>query len=95
MHCDNTKNLTISFKLNFLNLFTKIKLEHFFLNFYYNIVLENEFYLQFITLENRDERSRLVPVLDTILKLSPEETHKLNSIVTDAENGGMIFYFIE
>ncbi|KAJ8682709.1 hypothetical protein QAD02_018501 [Eretmocerus hayati] len=38
---------------------------------------------KFVTLENRDERSRLVPVLDTILKLSPEETHKLNEIVSD------------
>ncbi|XP_058791903.1 GRIP and coiled-coil domain-containing protein 2 [Phymastichus coffea] len=37
---------------------------------------------KFCTLENRDERSRLVPVLDTILKLSPEETHKLNEIVS-------------
>ncbi|KAL7287628.1 hypothetical protein TKK_0018273 [Trichogramma kaykai] len=43
---------------------------------------------KFCTLENRDERSRLVPVLDTILKLSPEETHKLNEIVSTT--GGVI-----
>lgn len=35
---------------------------------------------QFITLKNGDERSRLIPVLNTILKLSPEETHQLNQI---------------
>lgn len=49
--------------------------------------LKNCINLQFVTLENRDERSRLVPVLDTILKLSPEETHKLNEIVS-ATGGG-------
>lgn len=38
------------------------------------------FYLQFITLNNGDERLRLVPVLNTILKLSPEETNKLNLV---------------
>ncbi|GJQ67329.1 hypothetical protein Trydic_g8228 [Trypoxylus dichotomus] len=35
---------------------------------------------KFITLGNGDERSRLVPVLNTILKLSPEETQKLNNV---------------
>ncbi|XP_014211833.1 GRIP and coiled-coil domain-containing protein 2 [Copidosoma floridanum] len=35
---------------------------------------------KFVTLENRDERSRLVPVLDTILKLTPEETQKLKKL---------------
>lgn len=33
-----------------------------------------------MTLSSGDERSRLVPVLNTILKLSPEETHKLNLV---------------
>lgn len=35
---------------------------------------------QFVTLASGDERSRLVPVLNTILKLSPEETQKLNNV---------------
>ncbi|KAG8042105.1 hypothetical protein G9C98_000096 [Cotesia typhae] len=34
----------------------------------------------FITLKNGDERSRLIPVLNTILKLSPEEIHQLNQV---------------
>ncbi|CAD6221227.1 GSCOCG00005100001-RA-CDS [Cotesia congregata] len=36
--------------------------------------------IKFITLKNGDERSRLIPVLNTILKLSPEETHQLNQV---------------
>ncbi|KAJ8951834.1 hypothetical protein NQ318_019809 [Aromia moschata] len=35
---------------------------------------------KFVTLSSGDERTRLVPVLNTILKLSPEETHKLNLV---------------
>ncbi|XP_012278063.1 GRIP and coiled-coil domain-containing protein 2 [Orussus abietinus] len=35
---------------------------------------------KFVTLKNGDERSRLIPVLNTILKLSPEETQKLNAV---------------
>ncbi|XP_046743878.1 GRIP and coiled-coil domain-containing protein 2-like [Diprion similis] len=35
---------------------------------------------KFITLKNGDERSHLIPVLNTILKLSPEETQKLNAV---------------
>nr|XP_014270210.1 GRIP and coiled-coil domain-containing protein 2 [Halyomorpha halys] len=35
---------------------------------------------KFVTLPNGDERSRLVPVLDTLLKFSPEETHKLGLV---------------
>ncbi|XP_017776721.1 PREDICTED: GRIP and coiled-coil domain-containing protein 2 [Nicrophorus vespilloides] len=35
---------------------------------------------KFITLSNGDERQRLVPVLNTILKLSPDETQKLNMV---------------
>lgn len=41
--------------------------------------------MQFVTLNSGDERSRLVPVLNTILKLSPEETQRLN-IVAKGEN---------
>ncbi|XP_050307589.1 GRIP and coiled-coil domain-containing protein 2-like [Anthonomus grandis grandis] len=35
---------------------------------------------KFVTLHNGDEKSRLVPVLNTILKLSPEETQKLSTV---------------
>ncbi|XP_033213498.1 GRIP and coiled-coil domain-containing protein 2-like isoform X2 [Belonocnema kinseyi] len=35
---------------------------------------------KFVTLKNGDERSHLIPVLTTILKLSPDETQKLNSV---------------
>ncbi|XP_069676250.1 GRIP and coiled-coil domain-containing protein 2-like isoform X5 [Periplaneta americana] len=41
--------------------------------------------LKFVTLQGGDERSRLVPVLNTILKLSPEETNQLNIV---AKAGG-------
>lgn len=37
-------------------------------------------FLQFVTLNSGDERTRLVPVLNTILKLSPEETQKLTMV---------------
>lgn len=37
-------------------------------------------YLQFLTLKESDEKIRLVPVLNTILKLSPDETNKLQSV---------------
>ncbi|KAF7992571.1 hypothetical protein HCN44_004915 [Aphidius gifuensis] len=36
--------------------------------------------IKFVTLKNGDERSRLIPVLNTILKLSPEETNQLNQV---------------
>ncbi|XP_066261559.1 GRIP and coiled-coil domain-containing protein 2-like [Euwallacea similis] len=36
--------------------------------------------IKFVTLSSGDERTRLVPVLNTILKLSPEETQKLAMI---------------
>ncbi|XP_063223773.1 GRIP and coiled-coil domain-containing protein 2-like isoform X2 [Bacillus rossius redtenbacheri] len=36
--------------------------------------------VKFVTLQNGDERSRLVPVLNTILKLSPEETSQLAQV---------------
>jgi len=36
--------------------------------------------LKFITLQSGDERARLVPVLNTILKFSPEELQQLNTV---------------
>ncbi|XP_053679399.1 GRIP and coiled-coil domain-containing protein 2 [Anopheles nili] len=42
---------------------------------------------KFITLNNGDERSRLVPVLNTILKLSPEETQKLQNVANGSDAG--------
>ncbi|CAG9858739.1 unnamed protein product [Phyllotreta striolata] len=42
---------------------------------------------KFITLNSCDERSRLVPVLNTILKLSPEETKLLNSVAAGGAQG--------
>ncbi|PSN47728.1 hypothetical protein C0J52_04605 [Blattella germanica] len=47
--------------------------------------------LKFVTLQGGDERSRLVPVLNTILKLSPEETNQLNIVAKggpDLQSGG-------
>ncbi|CAH1406506.1 unnamed protein product [Nezara viridula] len=43
---------------------------------------------KFVTLPNGDERSRLVPVLDTLLKFSPEETHKLCSVAKGEAQAG-------
>ncbi|XP_041767354.1 GRIP and coiled-coil domain-containing protein 2-like isoform X1 [Anopheles merus] len=40
---------------------------------------------KFVTLSNGDERSRLVPVLNTILKLSPEETQKLQNVAKGSD----------
>ncbi|XP_034948784.1 GRIP and coiled-coil domain-containing protein 2-like [Chelonus insularis] len=53
-----------------------VEREHHANNFEYlkNVVLK------FIILKNGDERSRLIPVLNTILKLSPEETQQLNQV---------------
>ncbi|GLV39034.1 GRIP and coiled-coil domain containing 185 kDa [Carabus blaptoides fortunei] len=36
---------------------------------------------EFLTTNNGDERLHLVPVLNTILKLSPEESQKLNAVI--------------
>ncbi|CAH0557109.1 unnamed protein product [Brassicogethes aeneus] len=41
---------------------------------------------KFVTLNSGDERTRLIPVLNTILKLSPEETQKL-SLVAKGDPG--------
>ncbi|XP_052891679.1 GRIP and coiled-coil domain-containing protein 2 [Anopheles moucheti] len=43
---------------------------------------------KFVTLSNGDERSRLVPVLNTILKLSPEETQKLQNVAKGSDANG-------
>lgn len=40
----------------------------------------NPFHTQFITLSNTDERQRLVPVLNTILRLSRSEMEMLNCV---------------
>lgn len=42
---------------------------------------------KFLTLNSGDEKSRLVPVLNTILRLSPEETQKLNNVAKGSEGG--------
>uniref|UniRef100_A0A1Y1K9N7 GRIP domain-containing protein n=1 Tax=Photinus pyralis TaxID=7054 RepID=A0A1Y1K9N7_PHOPY len=48
---------------------------------------------KFATLSSGDERSRLVPVLNTILKFSPEEIHKLNLVArSDFGNRGWTNY---
>ncbi|XP_039431092.1 GRIP and coiled-coil domain-containing protein 2 [Culex pipiens pallens] len=42
---------------------------------------------KFLTLNSGDEKSRLVPVLNTILRLSPDETQKLNNVAKGSEGG--------
>lgn len=44
--------------------------------------------LKFVTLQGGDERSRLVPVLNTLLTLSPEEVGQLNQVARGAGEGG-------
>ncbi|XP_034234811.1 GRIP and coiled-coil domain-containing protein 2 [Thrips palmi] len=43
--------------------------------------------VKFITLQNGDERQRLVPVLNTILKLSPEEANLVATVAKGASQG--------
>nr|XP_029720123.1 GRIP and coiled-coil domain-containing protein 2-like [Aedes albopictus] len=43
---------------------------------------------KFLTLNSGDEKSHLVPVLNTILRLSPEETQKLNNVAQGTDGGG-------
>lgn len=38
------------------------------------------FLFQFLTLNSGDEKSHMVPVLNTILRLSPDETQKLLAV---------------
>lgn len=42
---------------------------------------------QFLTINNADEREHLVPVLNTILKLSSEECKQLLAIAKGVESG--------
>lgn len=46
--------------------------------------------LQFLTAHNADERSHLVPVLNIILKLSPDENRTLQSVASGeaGQSGG-------
>ena len=47
------------------------------------------FLLQFLVLPRSDEKSRLIPVLSTILKLSPSEIESIQKVVaSDFEDGG-------
>ncbi|XP_062561880.1 GRIP and coiled-coil domain-containing protein 2 [Armigeres subalbatus] len=43
---------------------------------------------KFLTLNSGDEKSHLVPVLNTILRLSPEETQKLNNVARGTDGSG-------
>ncbi|XP_011299906.1 GRIP and coiled-coil domain-containing protein 2 [Fopius arisanus] len=43
--------------------------------------------MKFVTLKNGDEKSRLIPVLNTILKLSPEESQQLDQVAGVAGRG--------
>ena len=46
------------------------------------------FPLQFLILPRSDEKSRLIPVLSTILKLSPSEIESIQKVVaSDFEDG--------
>lgn len=43
---------------------------------------------QFLTINNADERAHLVPVLNIILKLSPEENKTLQSVARGGTDSG-------
>lgn len=45
------------------------------------------FHSQFLTINNADERAHLVPVLNIILKLSPNESKTLQSVARGVEGG--------
>ncbi|XP_073981610.1 uncharacterized protein isoform X2 [Rhodnius prolixus] len=47
---------------------------------------------KFFTLQSADERTRLVPVLDSILKLSPAEAQKLNEVARGAGSSNWSSY---
>lgn len=49
---------------------------------------------QFFTLPSGDERERLVPVLTTILRLSPEEEQKVQGIAKGINSGFVNFFKI-
>lgn len=42
---------------------------------------------QFLTINNADERAHLVPVLNIILKLSPDEVKQLQNVARGGEGG--------
>lgn len=42
---------------------------------------------QFLTINNADEREHLVPVLNIILKLSPDEVKQLQNVARGGEGG--------
>lgn len=50
------------------------------------------FRLQFLTINQGDEKAHLVPVLNTMLKLSPDETQKLQAVAKGI--GDMLFGFL-
>lgn len=45
------------------------------------------FHAKFLTIGNGDERTHLLPVLNIILKLSPEENRQLESIARGGDGG--------
>lgn len=54
----------------------------------------NPFHTQFITLSNTDERQRLVPVLNTILRLSRSEMEMLNCVAKGQKGKSRYIYNI-
>lgn len=46
-----------------------------------------DYILQFLTINNADERAHLVPVLNIILKLSPDENKTLQSVARGGDGG--------
>lgn len=44
-------------------------------------------HFQFLTINNADERAHLVPVLNIILKLSPDESKTLQSVARGGDGG--------
>lgn len=49
------------------------------------------FWLQFLTINQGDEKAHLVPVLNTMLKLSPEETQKLQMVA----KGSLVIFAVK
>lgn len=59
-----------------------------------NLLLYTLVLIQFITLSNSDERQRLVPVLNTILRLSRSEVEMLNC-VAKGQKGNAVYESVE
>lgn len=53
---------------------------------YANFIFKNRNF-QFLTINNADERAHLVPVLNIILKLSPDENRTLQSVARGNDGG--------